>query len=135
MASSAGPRTLREAAPYVDRIELMGWPVSDVGDPVEFAGKVAAFSEDDLRARVELAREVAPDTPLGFLALVGAGSDPALRQRGKMMGDRIFGGFLGEPERVATNLRRLGELGIDRVQIAPSTPDTLSLLAPYLNEG
>ena len=52
-----------------------------------------------------------------------------------MMGDRVFGGFLGEPERVATNLRRLGELGIDRVQIAPSTPDTLSLLAPYLNEG
>ena len=38
MASSAGPRTLREAAPHVDRLELMGFPVSDVGDAVEFAG-------------------------------------------------------------------------------------------------
>ncbi|MCY3882812.1 MAG: hypothetical protein OXG61_11930, partial [Chloroflexi bacterium] len=70
--------------------------------------------------------------PLGFLALVGAGDDPERRERGKAMGDRIFGGFLCEPERVATNLRRLGELGIDRVQMAPSTPDTLTLLAPYL---
>ena len=135
MASSAGPRTLREAAPHVDRLELMGFPVSDVGDAVEFAGRVASFGEDDLRARVAMAREVAPEMPLGFLALVGAGPDPALRERGKAMGDRIFGGFLGEPERVATNLRRLGELGIDRVQLAPSTPDTLTLLAPYLNEG
>ena len=135
MASSAGPRTLREAAPYVDRLELMGWSVSDVGDAVEFAGRVASFGEDDLRARVAMAREVAPEMPLGFLALVGAGPDPALREQGKAMGDRIFGGFLGEPERVATNLRRLGDLGIDRVQLAPSTPDTLTLLAPYLNEG
>ena len=132
MSSSAGPRTLRESAPHVDRIELMGFPVSDVGDPVEFAGKVAAFDEEALRKRVEMANEVAPGKPLGFLALVGAGDDPELRERGKAMGDRIFGGMLGEPERVATNLRRLGELGIDRVQMAPSTPDTLTLLAPYL---
>ena len=135
MASSAGPRTLRECAPHVDRMELMGFPVSDVGDPTEFAGRVAAFDEDALRARVEMARELRPDMPLGFLALVGAGDDPALREQGKAMGDRIFGGMLGEPERVATNLRRLGELGIDRVQMAPSTPDTLTLLAPYLNES
>ena len=133
IASSAGPRTLRGAAPHADRIELMGFSVSDVGDPAEFAARVAAYSEDDLRARVELAREVAPETPLGFLALVGAGPDPALRERGAAMGDGLFGGFLGEPERVAANLRRLGELGIDRVQIAPSTPDTLTLLAPFLN--
>lgn len=133
IASSAGPRTLRGAAPHVDRIELMGFSVSDTGDPLEFAARVAAYSEDDLRARVALAREVAPETPLGFLALVGAGPDPALRARGEAMGDGLFGGFLGEPERVAGNLRRLGELGIDRVQIAPSTPDTLTLLAPFLN--
>ena len=133
IASVAGPRNLRLAAPHVDRIELMGFPVSDTGNPVEFAERVAAYSEDDLRARVELAREAAPDTPLGFLALVGAGDDPALRARGEAMGDRLFGGFLGEPERVATNLLRLGELGIDRVQLAPSTPDTLRLLAPFLN--
>ena len=133
IASSAGPRTLRGAAPHVDRIELMGFPVSDVSDPSTFAVRVAAYSEDDLRARIELAREVAPETPLGFLALVGVGPDPALREQGKAMGDRVFGGLLGEPERVAANLRRLGELGIDRVQIAPSTPDTLTLLAPYLN--
>ena len=59
IASSAGPRTLRGAAPHVDRIELMGFSVSDTGDPMEFAARVAAYSEDDLRARVALAREVA----------------------------------------------------------------------------
>ena len=65
-----------------------------VRSPVEFARRVASYSEDDLRARVEMAREVAPDMPLGFLALVGAGPDPALREQGGHLGEVCSAGSM-----------------------------------------
>ncbi|MBH81244.1 MAG: hypothetical protein CMQ49_12125 [Gammaproteobacteria bacterium] len=134
VASSAGPRTLRGVAPVADRIEIMAFSMTaGPGDVGFLPDVISAYGEDDLKARVDLARTVAPDTPLGFLALVGAGDDPALAARSEAMGDGMFSGFIGPTERVAENLFRLGELGIHRVQIAPSTPDTLSNLAPLLN--
>lgn len=134
VASSAGPRTLRGVAPFANRIEIMAFSMTaGPDDPGYLTTVLSSYSTDDLKARVDLARQVAPDTPLGFLALVGAGDDPALAAQSDAMGDGLFASFVGPTERVAANLLRLGELGIDRVQIAPSTPDTLTNLAPFLN--
>lgn len=134
VASSAGPRTLRGVAPFADRIEIMAFSMTaGPGEAGHFPDVISAYSEDDLKQRVDLARQVAPDTPLGFLALVGAGDDPALAAQSEAMGSGLFSGFVGPTERVAEKLFRLGELGIERVQIAPSTPDTLTNLAPLLN--
>tara|TARA_A100001037_G_C15138069_1_gene632160 strand:- start:402 stop:1286 length:885 start_codon:yes stop_codon:yes gene_type:complete len=134
VASCAGPRVLKGVAPYVDKIELMGFSMTAApDDPTSVMNALMSYTEDDLRQRIDLARDVAPETPLGFLALCGAGDDPALEAQSKGLGNSLFAKLVGPTEQVAETLHKLGDMGLDSVQIAPSTPDTLSNLAPLLN--
>ena len=133
VASCAGPRTTRGVAPYVDRIELMGFSMAvGEGGTEEFMRRMLSYTEDRLKAQIDIAREAAPDVPLGFLALVTASEDPAVAAQADMMGDGLFANFIGSPDKVAASLHRLGELGIERVQLAAPNPETLTLLAPLL---
>ena len=94
MASLGGDRA-RCARPRrtSDRLELMGFPVSDVGDAVEFAGRVASFGEDDLRARGPRWRgRSAPEMPAGLpRARGGRAPTRSCGRRGKRWGTASSG--------------------------------------------
>jgi alkanesulfonate monooxygenase SsuD/methylene tetrahydromethanopterin reductase-like flavin-dependent oxidoreductase (luciferase family) len=114
VASVGGPRSIREVAPLVDRIEL----------------KVS--SPATLDSLVEQVRAVRPDVPLGMFLQVGVGDHPRLAQLAEMLGDSWMSSFIGSPAKVADALLALESHGVERVQLTPYAPDTFALLAPHL---
>ena len=131
VASLGGPRSIREVAPLVDRVELK------VSSPATRGGELdyAAFSlidEAHLDSLVEQVRAVRPDVPLGMFLQVGVGDHPRLAQLAEMLGDSWMSSFIGSPASVADALLALESRGIERVQLTPYAPDTFALLAPHL---
>ena len=131
VASVGGPRTIREITPLVDRVELKIASGATRGGHLDFA-RLARIELDELRALVEQVRTVRDDVPLGVFIMVGCGDHPRLQALGDTLGDSLMGSFVGEPEAVADAVRALADVGIERVQLTPYTPETITLLAPYL---
>lgn len=131
VASVGGPRTIREVVPLVDRVELKVASAATRGGALEL-GKLATVDIAHLRDLVARVRAVRDDVPIGVFLMVGCGSHPRLEQLRAVLGDGLMGALVGEPERVAEMIRSLADHGIERVQLTPYTPDTISLLAPHL---
>jgi alkanesulfonate monooxygenase SsuD/methylene tetrahydromethanopterin reductase-like flavin-dependent oxidoreductase (luciferase family) len=130
-ASLGGPRTIREISPLVDLVELKAAGRATRGGELELAA-LATVTRDELRGLVERVRNANPDVPISFFALCAAGTSPDLEARAKALGDNVYGGIVGHPEKVAANLLSLEELGISRVNVSPTFPGTEEALAPYL---
>ena len=131
VASLGGPRTIREIAPLVDRVELKAAGPATRGGALDLQA-LATVTHDDLRRAVARVRSVQPTAPIGIFGLCTVGDGARTRQLASILGDNLYGGFVGHPEKVAHNMLRLEELGISRVQISPSVPGSEAALAPYL---
>jgi alkanesulfonate monooxygenase SsuD/methylene tetrahydromethanopterin reductase-like flavin-dependent oxidoreductase (luciferase family) len=130
VGSAGGPRTRREIAPLVDRIEVFVGNFIRGGaiDMVE----LAAVTDDSVRSLVDEVKIRRPDLPIGYFTLLAAGEGPAIYGLKSALGAGFAGGLVGHPEEVARNLRRMGEWGIERVQLTELVPGTHTVLAPYL---
>lgn len=130
VGSAGGPRTRREIAPLVDRIEVF---VGNFirGGSIDLA-TLARVSDADVQALVADIRGRAPDLPIGYFTLAAAGEGAHVSQLKAGLGKRFAAGLVGHPQEVAENLRRMGEWGISRVQITELIPGTHTALAPYL---
>jgi alkanesulfonate monooxygenase SsuD/methylene tetrahydromethanopterin reductase-like flavin-dependent oxidoreductase (luciferase family) len=131
VASVGGPRTIREVVPLVDRVELKVASGATRGGALDIA-KLADIDVDHLRDLVARVRAVRDDVPIGVFLMAGCGDHPRLAQLKAVLGDGLMGSLVGEPEQVADAIRSFAGHGIERVQITPYTPDTISLLAPHL---
>jgi alkanesulfonate monooxygenase SsuD/methylene tetrahydromethanopterin reductase-like flavin-dependent oxidoreductase (luciferase family) len=131
VASVGGPRTIREVVPMVDRVELKVSSAATRGGQLDIA-RLATVDRDHLRSLVAQVRAVRDDIPIGVFLMVGCGDHPRVAAMQSVLGDTFMGHLVGHPESVAEAIRSLEADGITRVQITPYTPDTLSLLAPFL---
>lgn len=131
VASVGGPRSIREIAPLVDRVELKVSSPATRGGDVDYSafGSIDESHLDDLVAQV---RAVSPDVPLGMFLQVGVGDHPRLAELAGSLGDSWMGSFIGEGSKVADALLELESHGVDRVQLTPYVPETFELLAPHL---
>ena len=126
--SVGGPWTIRNVAPLADRVELK-FGRSTRGGDLDVA-ELAAAGRDDLRAMVDQVRAVAPTVPIGAFAMIAVGDGPEVDRVRTMLGGGLYSEFVGEPARVLENLRSLGELGIDRVQLTDLVTGSWLRLAP-----
>jgi alkanesulfonate monooxygenase SsuD/methylene tetrahydromethanopterin reductase-like flavin-dependent oxidoreductase (luciferase family) len=131
-ASLGGPRSIREVAPLVDRVELKVSSPATRGGDLDYTA-YAAIDEAHLRTLIDQVRAVRPDVPLGVFLQVGVGNDPRLTELATNFGDSWMGQFIGESAKVADALRTIESFGIERVQLTPYSPETFELLAPHLN--
>lgn len=131
VASVGGPRTIREVVPLVDRVELKVSSAATRGGQLDLA-RLGTVDLDHLRHLVELVRAVDDEVPIGVFLMAGCGDHPRVTAMQSVLGESFMGRLVGHPESVAAAIRDLEAEGIGRVQITPYTPDTLSLLAPYL---
>ena len=131
IASTGGPRGIREATPLVDRVEIKASARATRVGHLDF-GIMATVSEDEVRTNAARVREVSATVPMGIFILVGAGSSPEVAALKASMGDGYLGRFVGEPGAVADALLELGALGIDRVQLTELVPNSHTALAKHL---
>ena len=131
VASLGGPRSIREVAPLVDRVELKVSSPATRGGELDYHA-FQLIDESHLDSLVAQVRAVRPDVPLGMFLQVGVGNDPRLAELGHLLGDSWMSSFIGEPAKVADALRELESRGIERVQLTPYVPETFELLAPHL---
>lgn len=131
VASLGGPRTIREVAPLVDRVELK--LISSATR--QGALDVAALAEiprshlTDLVARVRAVNET---VPIGVFILCSVGEDRRTMAIQEALGDSFLGGFFGPAERVAASLHALADEGIERVQVSPFGDESFEELVPHI---
>lgn len=133
VASLGGPRTIREIAPLVDRVELKLVGAATKGGTLDVAalGTVPRAHLDELVAKV---RRVNPTVPLGVFVICSVGTDERTRAMEELLGDSFMGGFFGAPQKAAAALAALEDAGVERVQVSPFSDATFELLAPHLGE-
>lgn len=128
VVSVGGPWTIRNVAPLADRVELK-FGQSTRGGDLDMT-ELAAASRDDLQAMIDQVRAVAPTVPIGVFVMIAVGDGPEVDRVRTMLGDGLYSQFVGEPGRVLENLRSLGELGIDHVQLTELVKGSALRLAP-----
>jgi alkanesulfonate monooxygenase SsuD/methylene tetrahydromethanopterin reductase-like flavin-dependent oxidoreductase (luciferase family) len=131
VASLGGPRSIREVAPLVDRVELKVSSAATRGGELDYTA-FQLVDEAHVDSLVTQVRAIRPDVPLGMFLQVGVGDHPRLKQLAEMLGDSWMSRFIGTPEKVAEALLGLESRGIERVQLTPYSPDTFEILAPHL---
>lgn len=136
--SVGGPRTIREVAPLADVVEIKASARATRGGGRGGGSDLdvlATVQADDLRELVADVRAANPSAPLGMFALVAVGDSPEVRRRQEILGDSLYGGFVGAANEVAENLLSLEMLGISRVQLTESAPGSIEALASLLVAG
>lgn len=122
VAAVGGPVACRRIAPLVDRVEVMFGPAV-AGGFLDF-DIWKRLSADDLRRRIDIAREASPSVKVGVGVFVAAGASDDVAALAARAGDSLQSKLIGEPTAVADGLRSLKELGVDRVGITPMTSTT-----------
>lgn len=115
-----GPRMLRTASAHLDRIEIKAASSATRGGALDFAA-LGRITVDDVRRKIDIAREANPDAALGFFALCGASPESAAMGAG-FADDSIYKPFFGEAAQVVDAIESLAELGIDRATVSAVDP-------------
>ena len=131
VASVGGDRTIREISPLVDRVELKPIASATASGALDVA-KLGLIGREHLVRQIDKVRVVAPDVPLAVFIICSAGADKRSQAVADLLEGTWFGGFFGEPAKVAESLQRLGEIGIERVQVSPFGDDSFPALAEHL---
>jgi alkanesulfonate monooxygenase SsuD/methylene tetrahydromethanopterin reductase-like flavin-dependent oxidoreductase (luciferase family) len=131
VVSLGGPRTIREIAPLVDRVELKIVSAATKGGVLDVAA-LATISRHQVDELVAKVREVNPTVPLGVMVLCNVGTDERTTSIEALLGDSFMGGFFGPPGKVAAALADLAESGVTRIQLSPFFDESFELLAPHL---
>jgi alkanesulfonate monooxygenase SsuD/methylene tetrahydromethanopterin reductase-like flavin-dependent oxidoreductase (luciferase family) len=128
VGSVGSPWTMRHVTPLLDRVELkMGRTTRGGGLDLPALGTVTS---DEVRGMVDAVRSAKPGIAVSLLAFVGCGEGASMFQR--LLGDGLYGGFVGDPEPVAERLHALADLGFDRVQLSEWLPGSLTAVAVHL---
>ena len=122
-----GPRLLREASPLVDRIEIKAAGSATRGGELDFA-QLGRVTVDDVRKKVDQARQANPDAPLSFFGLCAATKASQALTEG-FVADSIYKPFFGEPAQVVEAFESLADLGFDRVTVSPFATEYFELIA------
>ena len=122
-----GPRMLREASSLLDRIEVKAAGSATRGGELDFAA-LGQVSVDDVRRKVDQARQANPDAPLSFFGLCAATEASRALVEG-FATDSVYKPFFGEPTQVVDALESLADLGFDRVTVSPFDPAHFELIA------
>jgi hypothetical protein len=93
---------------------------------------MASVPESHLYDLVKQIRDVNPTVPLSVFILCSAGDDDRSKGVESLLGDSFLGGFYGAPGKVAASMMRLGEAGIDRIEVSPFTEASFAALAKEL---
>ncbi|HQV57893.1 MAG TPA: LLM class flavin-dependent oxidoreductase [Ilumatobacteraceae bacterium] len=123
-----GPWTIRNVAPLLDRVELLFGQSTRAGDLD--MGVLAACTEDELRAKVDAVRQVAPNVPIGVLLFVAVGDDEQVAALREQLGDGYYSRFVGSAAQVSDAVQSLAVLGIDRAQLNERVKGSLQQLIP-----
>lgn len=73
--------------------------------------------------------------PVGRFHALTEPTEVAVRAVAKLLEGTWFGGFFGEPAKVAESLERLAEIGIERAQVSPFGDESFPSLAEHLPLG
>lgn len=124
-----GPRTVRRAVPFLDRVDLKVSSVANRSGSMDYQA-LGRLTRQDLAALVARVREVSEDVPLGFFALCGEEASGAqIRTGGE---DSLYGRLFGDAGKIADTLLGLEADGITYVNVCPKDESTFERLAPYL---
>jgi alkanesulfonate monooxygenase SsuD/methylene tetrahydromethanopterin reductase-like flavin-dependent oxidoreductase (luciferase family) len=129
VGSCGGPRTIREAVPLLDRVEIKGASLATRGGRLDLSvlGQIPRSHIADLVGAV---RAVRPDIPIGAFVLCSAIDDARTRSvLAAMPPDSFFAGFFGPADKVAASIAGLADLGISRAQVSPFTDASFPLIA------
>jgi alkanesulfonate monooxygenase SsuD/methylene tetrahydromethanopterin reductase-like flavin-dependent oxidoreductase (luciferase family) len=131
VASLGGDRTIREIAPFVDRVELK--PISPATrDGTLDVPALGSIPRSHVGELVRKVRAVNPTVPLSLFVICSVGDDERTRSFASLVGDTFMGGFFGEPAKVADTIRSLADEGISRVQVSPFNEGAFELLSEEL---
>jgi alkanesulfonate monooxygenase SsuD/methylene tetrahydromethanopterin reductase-like flavin-dependent oxidoreductase (luciferase family) len=131
VASLGGPRTIREVAPLVDRVEIKPISAATRNGKLDIPAlaDIPKSHVEDLVARVRAAN---PTAPIGIFILCAVGDDERTKALSEQLRGTFMGGFFGPPGHVADSLQHLEGLGITRVQLSPFNGESFAALAPRL---
>lgn len=128
--AAGGPRSIREAAPLADRVELTFNAIATRLGELH-PEQLAQVGREHLNELIDMAERAAPCVPRGIFLTVACGPSAMVTRLRETMTLGIPG-LAGSPDEVAATVRSLVDHRIDRVQLTPATPETLDLLAPLL---
>lgn len=131
IGSVGGPRGIREISPLVDRVEIKASARGTRGGSMDIP-TMATVTEDEVKQNVDRVKAVEPDKPIGIFLLISAGESEPVQGAKAMFGNGFLSSFHGHQDEVAGALEKLGEIGIDRVQLTEMIPDSHDALAPVL---
>jgi alkanesulfonate monooxygenase SsuD/methylene tetrahydromethanopterin reductase-like flavin-dependent oxidoreductase (luciferase family) len=134
VGSLGGPRTIREATPLLDRVEVKGISPATRHGGLNFE-VLGAIPREHLVELIDAVRKQSADVPLTVWILCSAGDDERTRAiADSMPRDSFFGRFFGPPSQVADAVLELADLGADRVQLSPIVDASYELLADAFRE-
>ena len=131
IGSVGGPRGTREVTPLVDRIEIKASARGTRGGSMDIP-VMATVTENEVRQNIDRVKAVATDKPVSIFLLVSAGNSQAVQDVKAMFGGGFLSQFHGRPDEVGFALKRLSDIGIDRVQLTEMIPGSHDTLAPVL---
>jgi alkanesulfonate monooxygenase SsuD/methylene tetrahydromethanopterin reductase-like flavin-dependent oxidoreductase (luciferase family) len=131
IGSAGGPRSLREVTPLVDRVEVKASARATRAGQLDF-GVMGSVTEEEVSGNIERVKALRPGVPIGIFILAGVGDDPAVQGLKHGLGNGYLARFYGEARDVATALKELGDMGIDRVQLTELVSGSHSKLAEEL---
>jgi len=126
-----GRRTIREIAPFADRVELKVISSATRGGTIDLQA-LAEVTQADLSDLVRRVRAVNETVPLGLFVLCSTSTDSRTRALEESLSNTFVGGFFGSPTKVAESIAGLEALGISSVDISPFADDTFEHLADLL---
>jgi alkanesulfonate monooxygenase SsuD/methylene tetrahydromethanopterin reductase-like flavin-dependent oxidoreductase (luciferase family) len=130
VGSCGGPRTIREAVPLLDRVEVKAASLATRGGRVDL-GVLGQIPTSHLTDLVSAVRAVRPDISIGAFVLCSAVDDARTRSiLAALPEDSFFAGFFGAPDKVAASVAGLAKFGITRAQISPFTDESF---APFMH--
>ena len=134
IGSAGGPRAIQEVSPLVDRIEINSTARATRGGKINLK-IMASIKEDEIRAQIDLVKNVRSDIPISIFLLVAVGENSDVMEIKNKLGGGYLANFMGPPEKVIESLSKLELLGIDRVQLTEFTPGAHGLLSESLTEN
>jgi alkanesulfonate monooxygenase SsuD/methylene tetrahydromethanopterin reductase-like flavin-dependent oxidoreductase (luciferase family) len=132
IVSAGGRVSVGATAGLVDRLELTSTGPATRGGALDFS-VYQTIGEELFTELIAVARDKAPELPIGTYVMVAVGDSPMVEMVRGMAGDGLLGRFVGEPSAVAQALADLEGLGLDRVQLTEMAPGSIDALAPHLH--
>jgi alkanesulfonate monooxygenase SsuD/methylene tetrahydromethanopterin reductase-like flavin-dependent oxidoreductase (luciferase family) len=133
VGSVGGTRTVREASPLLDVVEIKGSSASTRGGDLDF-GVIGTIARSHLADMVKRVRDVNPTAPLGMFCFCSATDDARTRAvRAAMPDDAYYRGFFStDASEVADTIWDLQELGITRATVSPFSDASFPALMEQL---